>query len=753
MPNATFPASSSAVAFPLRSVVIAVVALLAVECAYAQETTSSLPPPPKRVHELPIRQLVVRFRDEVAAGRPQRPSTGALAELETRDGARLIYRRPTGDLSHVMRLTTPLPRLAARELLDQLRTIPNVLSAEIDEYEFPLFDPNDPLYNDTRDSQWHLKAPSATRLGAANLPGAWDLSRGAGVVVAVIDTGVVAHSDLDANVIKGYDFIAADPDGRFLVANDGNGRDADPADPGDWIDDNDLKEPIFAPDESGDCPKADSSWHGTHVAGTLGALTNNSSGVAGIAHQGKVLVVRALGKCFGYGSDITDAIRWAAGASPINGTWGALGIPENTTPARVINLSLGSVRGSCPASRQAAIDAARALGAVVVAATGNESANSISQPANCAGVIAVTAHTNEGDKASYANVGPGTALSAPGGGSCTTTALNCLPAGFGGDGTLWRFITSTLNSGTTAPGSQRYDGFQGTSMSTPHVAGVAALLLSRSATLKPDSVRSLLVDSARAFPDGTWCAGRANSPCGAGMLDATRALQRLVDLSPTVTAQASSSVSGSTTTFTLTGRAVARAGGNTNFVYRWRQTSGTTVTLSSTDTLQTSFTTSGSGRLSFEFSAVDADGFSGAATLETRTNGVPTLTPVNAFTVNENGSVNFTVSASDPDGDPITLQASNLPAGATFNAGSGVFNWASATPVGTYSVSFTASDGALTSAPLVVTITVTRPSGGGSGSGGSSGGGGGGGATDPLLVMLALLWLADRWRRRRRATI
>lgn len=730
---------------PLRSVVIAVVASLALEYTYALESSTPLPAPPKRIHDLPIRQLVVRFRDEVTAGRPQRPSAGAVAELETRGGARLVYRRQTGDLSHVMRLTTPLPRRAADELIQRLRNVPNVLSAEIDEYEFPLLDPSDPLYNDVRDSQWHLKTPSATRLGAANLPGAWDLSRGAGVVVAVIDTGVVPHSDLDTNVIKGYDFISADPDGRFLVANDGNGRDADPADPGDWIDDNDLRQPIFAPDESGDCPKADSSWHGTHVAGTIGALTNNAFGVAGIAHQGKVLVVRTLGKCFGYGSDITDAIRWAAGASPINGTWTALGIAENTTPARVINLSLGSVRGSCPASRQAAIDAARALGAVVVAATGNEGDTTISQPANCAGVIAVTAHTNEGDRASYANVGPGTALSAPGGGSCTTSALNCLPAGNGNDGTLWRFITSTSNSGTTVPGTQRYDGFQGTSMAVPHVAGVAALLLSRSSTLKPDTVRAILVDSARAFPDGTWCAGRTNAPCGAGMLDATRALQRLVDLSPNVTAQVSASTSGSGTTFTLTGRAVARAGGSTSFVYRWRQTSGTTVTLSATDTLQASFTTTASGRSTFEFSAIDADGFAGTATVETRANGTPTLTPVNAITVAENGGVNFTVVASDPDGDPLTLQASNLPAGATFNAGSGVFNWVSASPAGTYSVSFTASDGSVTSAPLVVTITVTRSSGGGSG----GSGGGGGGAIDPLLLLLGLVWLTSRWRQRR----
>lgn len=600
-----------------HAAVIGLAWILGVTTAFSVAAQERAVPAAKRIPDLPIRQFVVRFRDEVRTGQARQPSVAEIATLARAAGVEISYRRAMADLAHVLRVDAPLPRAQAERVLQRLRSLTGILDVEIDEYEFPFFEPNDLLYNDARDSQWHLRAPDATRLGAANLPGAWDIARGEGVIIAVIDTGIVSHSDLDANVIKGYDFVSADPDRRFLVANDGDGRDADPSDPGDWIDDNDLQQSIFKPDDSGSCAKTDSSWHGTHVAGTLAALTDNSIGIAGIAHRGKVLVVRALGKCFGFGSDITDAIRWAAGVPPASGSWATLGLPENLQPARVINLSLGTSRGSCSTSRQSAIDAARAAGAVIVVATGNESANTIFQPANCLGVIAVTAHTNEGDKASYANVGPGTSLSAPGGGNCSTSALNCRPSGSGvGDGTLWRFITSTLNNGRTVPGAQRYEGFQGTSMAAPHVAGVAALLLSNTATLKPDTVRSLLVDSTRPFPDGTWCAGRVNAPCGSGMLDAARALQRLRDLSPIVSATASSSAgSGATRQITLNGRAEARPGGNNAFTFRWRQTSGPSISLSSTSASQVTFTAPTSARLEFEFSAIDTDGFAGTTSV------------------------------------------------------------------------------------------------------------------------------------------
>ncbi len=667
---------------------------------------------PQRAPDLPITQLIVRFRDDVATGRLSRPSSSRLDSLSSRAGERLIYRRPTADLSHVLRLTEPLQRRDAERVAQRLRLDSTISSVEIDEYVFPFLTPTDPFWTDSREVLWHLKAPTVERPGGANLPEAWDTSTGRNVVVAVIDSGITTHLDLDTNIIRGHDFISGDNGGGFLVANDGDGRDADPADPGDWIDDNDLTKTVFSGGSS-PCTKANSSWHGTHVAGTVGAVTGNNAGVVGIAHEGKVLVVRALGKCFGYGSDITDAIRWAAGAQPASGTWPDLGIPVNASPARVINLSLGSTSSSCSNSRQNAITAARAMGAVVVAATGNDSRATISSPANCSGVIAVTAHTVEGDKARFANHGVGTTLSAPGGGSCTTSVLNCLPQGSSGaTGTIWRLITSTTNDGTTTPGAAIYAGQSGTSMAAPHVSGVAALLISAMPTLTVDSVRNVLAASAREFPAGTFCFGKVDNPCGAGMLDAARAVQRLAALAPTVTAQVNAALVENGSTVTLSGMATPKAGGNTLLSLRWQQTAGATVTLSSATSAQTTFTAPNGSRMTFRLTATDGDGFSASRSVDVRSNGTPVLAALPAISASAGNTVSFRASATDPDNDPLTYSAAGLPSGATLSAGTGEFSWPNAT-AGTFTVTVTASDGLVTSAPQSVSITVTASRGGG----------------------------------------
>jgi serine protease len=691
---------------------------------------------PQRAPELPVTQVIVRFREDVAVGRLNRPSTARLESLASRGGVGIGYRRPTADFSHVLRLAEPLERPAAERLVQRLRLDPAVASVEIDEYLYPLLVPNDSFFLDSRDIQWHLKAPTAERQGGANLPAAWDVSRGKGVVVAVIDSGITTHTDLETNIIRGHDFVSADSDGRFLVANDGNARDADPSDPGDWIDDEDLKNSLFSGGSS-PCRRAGSSWHGTHVAGTVGAVTNNGSGVAGIAFEARVLSIRALGKCFGYGSDITDAIRWAAGAPPASGTWADLGIPANPNPARVINLSLGATSSSCPASRQSAITAARAAGAVVVAAAGNDSRASISSPANCSGVIAVTAHTVEGDKANYANYGTGTALSAPGGGSCTTSALNCLPQGnTGAAGTIWRFVSSTANDGPTVPGNAVYIGKSGTSMAAPHVAGVAALLLSAMPTLLVDTVRNILTASAREFPAGTFCSGKADNPCGTGMLDATRALQRLADLTPTVSAQANAAVVENGSTITLSGTATPKAAGNTTLSYRWQQTAGPAVTLTNGTTPQANFTAPNAARMSFRFTATDADGIAATSgAVDVRSNGTPILAPVPPITATAGDTVSFRASATDPDGDPLTYSLSSAPLNATFNSGTGDFSWPGSV-AGIYTLTVTATDGTFTSAAQTVTVTVNAPRRGG-------------GAIDPwMLLLLAFAVVARKLHER-----
>src|SRR5690606_6718173 len=152
-----------------------------------------------------------------------------------------------------------------------------------------------------------------------------------------------------------------------------------------------------------------STWHGTAVAGLIAARAGNGYGIAGVAPAARILPVRSIGRCGGYMSDVIDGMRWAAGLA-------VPGVPANPYPARILNLSLGSTPGvPCSPLQQRAVDEVVAAGALVVAAAGNEGTGSVGVPANCGGVLAVAAHTRYGDLASYSNVGPEVALTAPGG--------------------------------------------------------------------------------------------------------------------------------------------------------------------------------------------------------------------------------------------------------------------------------------------------------------------------------------------------
>ena len=449
--------------------------------------------------------------------------------------------------------------------------------------------PNDPRYSG---SQWNLFEPTATftgtllggsgsksadATGGANLPPAWDITRGGsgGVVVAVIDTGIVNHPDLNGvatpapyvpsgRFVGGYDFVSSDVGSPQLalnfVANDGDGRDPDPTDPGDWLTSTDTC-------EDGTSGPLESSWHGTHMAGVVAATGNNGTGIAGIGWNVRLQPLRALGKCGGALSDIAAAIRWAAGLD-------VPGVPTNPTPARVISLSLGSSQ-SCSNATQAAVDAAIAAGAVVVAATGNESATALISPANCRGVIAVTGHTINGENADYANIGAATAISAPGGGS---------PIGLGAGGSTddsnWTgyYVWSTLLFGATDPSSSdtqgrtgaAYGGFTGTSVAAPHVAGAAALVKSLLPSASVEQVRGFLVNNVRPFPAGSACAagGSFAGLCGAGLLDAGAAVGRAVLSAPPVIVsgpQSLSIVEGQTATLAVT------AAGAATLSYQWKR--------------------------------------------------------------------------------------------------------------------------------------------------------------------------------------
>ena len=365
---------------------------------------------------------------------------------------------------------------AARLAQDIAASDPNVEYAEPDRIMRKTLTPNDTRYNE----QWHYFEAA----GGINAPPAWDKSTGTGVVVGVVDTGYRPHADLVANILPGYDFIS-----DTFVSNDGDGRDSDASDPGDWI-------------NAGECGAGDpaafeaSSWHGTHVSGTIAAVTNNANGVAGIAFNAKVVPARVLGKCGGFTSDIADAIVWVTGGT-------VSGVPANANPAKVVSISLGGT-GACDSTTQSAINSARSRGASVIVAAGNSNANASNfSPANCTGVVTVAAVGRNGGKASYSNFGATVEVAAPGGSGGVNSVL------------------STLNAGSTTPGADSYALYNGTSMATPHVSGVVALMLSVKSTLTPDQVLSILQSTARAFP--ATC-----SQCGSGIVDANAAVDAAI---------------------------------------------------------------------------------------------------------------------------------------------------------------------------------------------------------------------------------
>jgi serine protease len=420
-------------------------------------------------------RLILKYKPGTAAA--ARADDQALArahEAAHRAGVQMRWLRTNALGAHVLKLDRLLSVAEVRRLAQAVAEADaDVEFAEPDRRLHALLTPNDTSYN----LQWHYHEAT----GGLRAPAAWDKSTGAGVTVAVIDTGYRPHADLAANIVGGYDFI-----GDTFVANDGNGRDSSALDPGDWVTANQC---------GGVHAAQNSSWHGTHVAGTIAAVTNNASGVAGVAFGAKVVPARVLGKCGGYTSDIADAITWSSGGT-------VAGVPANANPARVINLSLGG-SGSCDSTTQTAITGARGRGTVVVVAAGNSNANAANfTPANCSGVVTVAATGRTGARAYYSNYGAVVDLAAPGGDM----------SGGSSNG-----VYSTLNNGTTTPGSDSYAYYQGTSMAAPHVAAVAALMINKNSALTPDEVEARLKSSARAFPGN--CA-----QCGTGIADANAAV-------------------------------------------------------------------------------------------------------------------------------------------------------------------------------------------------------------------------------------
>jgi serine protease len=376
------------------------------------------------------------------------------------------------------RSATVRTRSATLELVNQLKARADVAWAEPNQILRASASPNDPEFA----KQWHY--------AAINLPQAWDFEKGGSnpVTVAVVDTGLlVSHPDIQGRFWPGYDFIS-----DLVLANDGDGRDGNPDDPG-------------------DTPGSQGSYHGSHVAGTVAAATDNNLGVAGVSWGAKILPVRALGiNGEGSTSDIISSILWAAGI-PVSG------VPVNLHPAQVINLSLGGL-GQCATESglQRTFDRVKAKGTIVVVAAGNENLDANETvPASCAGVIAVGATNRAGARAPYSNFGPRIDLMAPGG------------QGDDRSNVADEVLSLSKNDQT---GAFTYGYKQGTSMAAPHVAGVVALLKSLDPTLDSDRVLKILKSTARPLT-ALQCTGvgpiQTAQDCGAGLINVKRAVEEL----------------------------------------------------------------------------------------------------------------------------------------------------------------------------------------------------------------------------------
>ena len=495
-------------------------------------------------------RVIVKFRstsETVRAAPLDAVRTAARAEamlqaraeaLGGRTGARLSAGRAISDRAQVVTATG----LDSHALARKLRADADVEYAEVDQLRTWLAVPTDPLYGPVAGTspsagQWYLKAPVAPVLASINAPAAWDITTGKpGIVVAVLDTGIRKdHPDLSGQLLTGYDMVL-----DTTIANDGSGRDDDPADPGDYITAADARTTKFT-----GCTVSDSSWHGTQVAGLVGAAWNNGIGMAGLAPGVKVLPVRVLGKCGGYDSDIVAGMRWAAGLT-------VAGVPANANPARVLNMSLGG-DGACTSVYSDAVNEVTNAGAVVVVAAGNSSGHAVSVPANCTGVVAVAGLRHIGTKVGFSDVGPEVTVSAPGG-NCVNETGECLYP-----------ILSTTNAGKTTPvaNSAAYTNGTnyavGTSFSAPLVSGTVALMLSADASLTPAQVKGMLRSTARAFPTTGAGAGVAachapngvdqvecyctTSTCGAGMLDVAAAVQKAGHISASGNVEAAATAS------------------------------------------------------------------------------------------------------------------------------------------------------------------------------------------------------------------
>jgi len=700
----------------------------------------------RKVPEQKVDKLIIRLRTGKSQVQASAMSADRAQALAKSAGAGMKALRTLAGGSHLMQLDGPMTVSEARAVAARLAQDPAVEYAEPNIRFRALLVPNETRFAQW---QWNLFAPTtsytgstgattpavtATATGGANLPLAWDYTTGSSdVIVAVIDTGIANHLDLNGvaggatyspagRFLPGYDFVST-ANGALpanFVANDGNGRDADPSDPGDWIT---VQEKTLYPTdcaigETAPYTASDSSWHGTHMAGVVAATANNATGIAGIGWNVRVLPVRALGKCGGDLGDIAEAVRWAAGL-PVSG------VPINSYPAKVISLSLGG-GDTCSAEMQNAVTAAINAGSIVIAATGNDGNLGLIAPANCSGVLAVTAHTLNGENADYSNIASTTTpkaemLSAPGGGPPTNAAAGDPTNNANWDG---YYIFSSVLFGLTTPTSSNasgntgsaYSGFVGTSPATPQVAGVAALLKTLVPDATPAQISSYLLTNVRAYSAGSVCAtgGTFAGQCGTGLLDAGKALTAAGPLAAPAAVAGTDQVVTPGATVTLNGTASKAYASKTITAYQWTQTGGTpTVTLATPTAATTTFTAPATGSLTFRLSVTDSSTKVGQDSVVVRVNSAPVLSVTPNQSAPVGSVVAFSVTASDSDGDTPMFVASSdstVPLAALSPTGQFVWN-TTGYGAGAYQLTYFATDGIAQSSTRTIAITLTAPTG------------------------------------------
>jgi serine protease len=562
-----------------------------------------------------LRRLIVKFHADSASEHAQEQwaasKAAALAQrhqLTVEDSREIV----TG--MHVMRVQPLSSGEQFETTLARLRADPAVEYAEPDERRYVTAIPNDPGFS----GQWYLNNDSGTP-SAIDAVTAWDTTTGdSNVVIAEIDTGVrFDHPDLQrlanaGQLLDGYDFVS-----DVAIANDGDGRDADASDPGDWVSQSDVQSGLFQ-----GCMVSDSSWHGTRVAGILGALSNNAIGVAGVTWSRRILPVRGLGKCGGYDSDIIPAMLWSAGIS-------VSGVDDNLNPAKVINMSLGA-SGICPESYRDAISQIVARGVLVVVSAGNEG-GPVATPANCPGVAGIAGLRHAGTKVGFSSLGTDIALSAPGG-NCVNNSGACLYS-----------IDTTSNNGAATPGDSTYTDQTnynvGTSFSAPIVAGIAALMASVNSTLNSAQLIARLKSGATTFPRSSdWTVPDCHAPigpadiqrsecncttdaCGAGMANASRSVAEA--LRPFAAAAANPTAPASGQTVSLDGSGSFASNGRTITGYAWAlvSASGDTPTLVNADTQNASFTAGNNGVVTLRLTVTDTQGAQDSADVQVTVNG------------------------------------------------------------------------------------------------------------------------------------